>query len=48
MKKLVTGILSLAVVAGLGLGAAVAEEAKGGEEHGGGTPHYPIHKPEQQ
>ncbi|MBD9647192.1 cytochrome c1 [Ensifer sp. ENS09] len=48
MKKLVTGILSLAVVAGLGLGAAVAEEAKSGEEHGGGTPHYPIHKPEQQ
>ncbi|WP_376742554.1 cytochrome c1 [Ensifer canadensis] len=48
MKKLVTGILSLAVVAGLGLGAAVAEEAAGGEEHGGGTPHYPIHKPEQQ
>ncbi|AHK44504.1 MULTISPECIES: cytochrome c1 [Ensifer] len=48
MKKLVTGILSLAVVAGLGLGAAVAEEAAGGAEHGGGTPHYPIHKPEQQ
>ncbi|WEX75942.1 cytochrome c1 [Sinorhizobium numidicum] len=55
MKKLVTGILSLAVVAGLGLGAAVAQEAAaqetaGGEEHAvsGGTPHYPIHKPEQQ
>lgn len=48
MKKLVTGILSLAVVAGLGLGAAVAEEAAGGAEPGGGTPHYPIHKPEQQ
>ncbi len=28
--------------------AAVAEEAAGGAEHGGGTPHYPIHKPEQQ
>ena len=52
MKKLVTGILSLAVVAGLGLGAAVAEEATGpagGEEHAvGGTPHYPLHKPRQQ
>ncbi len=52
MKKLVTGILSLAVVAGLGAGmvfAAETGEAKpAGEEHGGGTPHYPIHKPEQE
>jgi ubiquinol-cytochrome c reductase cytochrome c1 subunit len=48
MKKLVTGILSLAVVAGLGFGAAVAQDEAGGEEHAGGTPHYPIHKPEQQ
>ena len=50
MKKLVTGILSLAVVAGLGLGAALAQgEEEGGEEHAAGaTPHYPIHKPEQQ
>lgn len=47
MKKLVTGILSLAVVAGLGLGAALAQgEDEGGEEHAAGaTPHYPIHKP---
>lgn len=43
MKKLVTGILSLAVVAGLGLGAAVAEDTPAGE-----APHYPIHKPVQQ
>ncbi|NRP74145.1 Cytochrome b/c1 [Ensifer psoraleae] len=49
MKKLVTGILSLAVVAGLGLGVAVAQEPAGGEEHAtSGTAHYPIHKPEQQ
>ncbi|PDT49252.1 cytochrome c1 [Sinorhizobium fredii] len=50
MKKLVTGILSLAVVAGLGLGAALAQgEEAGGEEHAAGaTPHYSLHKPEQQ
>ena len=56
MKKLVSGILSLAVVAGLGAGVVFAEEtgehsAAGGaaaEEHGGGTPHFPIHKPEEQ
>jgi ubiquinol-cytochrome c reductase cytochrome c1 subunit len=56
MKKLVTGILSLAVVAGLGAGIVFAQEA--GEhkaegaaaegEHAGGTPHFPIHKPEQE
>lgn len=44
MKKLVTSILSLAMVAGLGIGSAFAEEAAG-EEHAGGTPHFPIHKP---
>jgi ubiquinol-cytochrome c reductase cytochrome c1 subunit len=56
MKKLVTGILSLAVVAGLGAGIVFAQEASehkaegavAEEEHGGGTPHYPIHKPEQE
>ncbi len=56
MKKLVTGILSLAVVAGLGAGMVFAAEtgeakpagAAAEEEHGGGTPHFPIHKPEQE
>lgn len=53
MKKLVTGILSLAVVAGLGAGMVFAEEtgehkAAGAAEEHGGTPHFPIHKPEQQ
>lgn len=57
MKKLVTGILSLAVVAGLGAGMVFAEETGGAkpagaaaeEEHGAGaTPHYPIHKPKQE
>ena len=54
MKKLVTGIFSLAVVAGLGAGIVFAQEtgehkAEGAaaEEHAGGTPHFPIHKPEQ-
>jgi len=49
MKKLVASILSLAVVAGLGMGvAAYAEEAAApaeGEHAEGGTPHYPIHHP---
>ncbi len=56
MKKLVTGILSLAVVAGLGAGIVFAQEsgehkAEGAAaegEHAGGTPHFPIHKPEQE
>ena len=55
MKKLVTGIFSLAVVAGLGAGIVFAQEtgehkAEGAaaEEHAGGTPHFPIHKPEQE
>ncbi|WP_099865003.1 cytochrome c1 [Pararhizobium haloflavum] len=41
MKKLVSGLLSLAFLAGLAMsGAAFAQE----EEHE--TPHYPLHKPE--
>ncbi len=49
MKKLVAGILSLALVAGLGVSLATAQEdhAAGAEaEHA--TPHYPIHKPKEQ
>ena len=49
MKKLVAGLLSLALVAGLGFSSASAQEehAAGGEaEHA--TPHYPIHKPKEQ
>ena len=51
MKKLVTSILSLAVVAGVGLPLAFAQEAAHGgaapaEEHA--TPHYPIHKPKEE
>ena len=48
MKKLVTSILSLAVVAGLGLASAArAQDAAPAEEtHAAGeTPHYPIHHP---
>jgi ubiquinol-cytochrome c reductase cytochrome c1 subunit len=57
MKKLVTGILSLAVVAGLGAGMVFAAEtgehktegaAAEGEHAAGATPHYPIHKPKQE
>ncbi|MCV9960587.1 cytochrome c1 [Pararhizobium sp. BT-229] len=57
MKKLVTGILSLAVVAGLGAGMVFAQEsgehkaegaAAEGEHAAGGTPHFPMHKPEQE
>lgn len=54
MKKLVTGILSLAVVAGLSAGMVFAQEAAGehkagaAEEEHGATPHYPIHKPKQE
>ncbi|MFB2552103.1 cytochrome c1 [Ensifer soli] len=40
MKKLVAGILSLAMIAGLGMGVARAAE-----EGEGATPHYPIHHP---
>ncbi|MCR6500247.1 cytochrome c1 [Shinella sp. CPCC 101442] len=50
MKKLVAGILSLALVAGLGVSFAVAEEAApaagAGAEHA--TPHFPMHKPREQ
>ena len=42
MKKLVTSILSLALVAGLGL---TAVSAKAAEE--GATPHYPLQKPRE-
>ena len=42
MKKLVTSILSLALVAGLGFTAAPAKAA---EE--GATPHYPLHHPRE-
>ena len=49
MKKLVTSILSLAVVAVIGFAApAFAEEAKGDAHAEGGTPHYPIHHPKQE
>jgi ubiquinol-cytochrome c reductase cytochrome c1 subunit len=53
MKKLVTSVLSLVAVAGVGLSFAIAQEtaaphdaAAPAEEHA--TPHYPIHKPEEQ
>lgn len=51
MKKLVAGILSLALVAGLGVSLATAQEdhaAAGGAEAEHATPHYPIHHPKQQ
>ncbi len=51
MKKLVAGILSLALVAGLGVSLATAEEAApaaGGAEAEHATPHYPMLKPKQQ
>ncbi|WLR91420.1 cytochrome c1 [Shinella zoogloeoides] len=51
MKKLVAGILSLALVAGLGISLATAQEdhaAAGGAEAEHATPHYPMHKPKQQ
>jgi ubiquinol-cytochrome c reductase cytochrome c1 subunit len=44
MKMLVKSLLSLALVAGLASGAAAAEEGAHAE---GGTPHYPIHKPQE-
>ncbi|MFC3075285.1 cytochrome c1 [Shinella pollutisoli] len=49
MKKLVAGLLSLALAAGLGLSLASAqdEQAAGAEaEHA--TPHYPLHHPKEQ
>lgn len=51
MKKLVAGILSLALVAGLGVSLATAQEdhaAAGGAEAEHATPHYPMHKPKEQ
>ena len=51
MKKLVAGILSLALVAGLGVSLATAAEepaAAGGAEAEHATPHYPMHKPKEQ
>jgi ubiquinol-cytochrome c reductase cytochrome c1 subunit len=50
MKKLVAGILSLALVAGLGVSFATAEEAApaAGAEAEHATPHYPMHKPKEQ
>ena len=50
MKKLVAGILSLALVAGLGVSFAAAEEAApaAGAEAEHATPHYPMHKPREQ
>lgn len=50
MKKLVAGILSLALVAGLGVSLATAQEdhAAAGAEAEHATPHYPIHKPKEQ
>ncbi|GLR53129.1 cytochrome c1 [Shinella yambaruensis] len=50
MKKLVAGILSLALFAGIGVSFATAQDeyAAGGAEAEHATPHYPIHKPKQQ
>ena len=50
MKKLVAGILSLALVAGLGVSLATAQEdnAAAGAEAEHATPHYPIHHPKEQ
>lgn len=51
MKKLLASILSLAVVAGLGVSIATAQEdhaAAGGAAAEHATPHYPINKPREQ
>ncbi len=50
MKKLVAGILSLALVAGLGVSFAAAQEAApaAGAEAEHATPHYPLHHPKEQ
>ncbi|WP_313601287.1 cytochrome c1 [Rhizobium sp.] len=49
MKKLATSLLSLALLAGLGIAQANAQEnhdTAGAEAHAeGATPHYPIHHP---
>ncbi|HVK90461.1 MAG TPA: cytochrome c1, partial [Mycoplana sp.] len=51
MKKLLASILSLAVVAGLGMSTAAAQDqhaANGGAQAEHATPHYPINKPREQ
>src|SRR6218665_1860207 len=49
MNKLVASILSLAVVAGLSIAPAFAEEAAAPAEHAEGeTPHYPLKHPHEQ
>ena len=50
MKKLVAGILSLALVAGLGVSFATAEEAApaAGAEAEHATPHFPMNHPREQ
>ena len=50
MKKLVAGILSLALVAGLGVSFATAEDAApaAGAEAEHATPHYPLRHPKEQ
>lgn len=50
MKKLVASILSLAVVAGLGVSIAIAQEehAAGGAEAEHATQHFPINHPREQ
>lgn len=50
MKKIVASLLSLAVVAGLGLSIATAqdEHAAGGAEAEHATPHYPMNHPREQ
>ncbi|MBB3978997.1 ubiquinol-cytochrome c reductase cytochrome c1 subunit [Rhizobium azooxidifex] len=50
MKKLVASILSLAVVAGLGVSIATAQEehAAGGAEAEHATQHFPINHPREQ
>lgn len=50
MKKLVAGLVSLAMIAGLGVSLAIAQDepAAAGAEAEHATPHYPIHKPKEQ
>lgn len=50
MKKLLASLLSLAVVAGLGISIATAQDepAAGGAEAEHATPHYPINHPREQ
>jgi ubiquinol-cytochrome c reductase cytochrome c1 subunit len=49
MNKLVTSLAALALVAGLGVGAAMAQDhtaaPAGGEHAASETPHFPIHHP---